>query len=115
MTSRRPGKPATSEDAAAGQAGGNGRETKHALAKGDTLWDLAKEVLWQGRLWKKISRGQRHAPARQLPIGKELNRSGQVSNRRRWHEQPVRAFAGPFLLCLYEHRSGHPWGDEPAV
>ena len=60
--------PATS---AGGTAAASGPQ-KHVIAKGDTLWDLAKAFYGEGALWKKISDANGKPAPRALHVGKEL-------------------------------------------
>ncbi|MGF6258161.1 5'-nucleotidase C-terminal domain-containing protein [Ensifer sp. LBL] len=60
--------PATSAGAAAAASG----PQKHVIAKGDTLWDLAKAFYGEGALWKKISDANGKPAPRALHVGKEL-------------------------------------------
>ncbi|WDZ76027.1 5'-nucleotidase C-terminal domain-containing protein [Ensifer adhaerens] len=45
---------------------------KHVIAKGDTLWDLAKAFYGEGSLWKKISEANGKPAPRALHVGTEL-------------------------------------------
>ncbi len=47
-------------------------ESKHVIAKGDTLWDLAVQFYGDGELWKKISAANGKPNPRKLAIGEEL-------------------------------------------
>ena len=47
-------------------------ENKHVIAKGDTLWDLAKAVYGNGELWKTIAKANGNPAPKHLEIGKEL-------------------------------------------
>ena len=49
-----------------------GAETKHVIAKGDTLWDLAKAIYGNGELWKTIAAANGNPVPEKLEIGKEL-------------------------------------------
>jgi len=60
---------ATSGDASAPAASG---PQKHVIAKGDTLWDLAKSFYGEGSLWKKISEANGKPAPRALHVGTEL-------------------------------------------
>ena len=60
---------ATSGAAAASAASG---PQKHVIAKGDTLWDLAKSFYGEGALWKKISEANGKPAPRALHVGTEL-------------------------------------------
>ena len=42
------------------------------IAKGDTLWDLAKSFYGEGALWKKISEANGKPAPRALHVGTEL-------------------------------------------
>ncbi len=70
-------KPAT--DAAATQPAADTAATapasgpqKHVVAKGDTLWDLAKAFYGDGALWAKISAANGKPAPRHLHVGTEL-------------------------------------------
>lgn len=60
---------ATSGDASAPATSG---PQKHVIAKGDTLWDLAKSFYGEGSLWKKISEANGKPAPRALHVGTEL-------------------------------------------
>lgn len=45
---------------------------KHVIAKGDTLWDLAKSFYGDGALWAKISEANGKPAPRHLHVGTEL-------------------------------------------
>ncbi|MGF6173705.1 5'-nucleotidase C-terminal domain-containing protein [Ensifer sp. 4252] len=45
---------------------------KHVIAKGDTLWDLAKAFYGDGALWAKISEANGKPAPRHLHVGTEL-------------------------------------------
>jgi len=60
---------ATSGAATASAASG---PQKHVIAKGDTLWDLAKSFYGEGALWKKISEANGKPAPRALHVGTEL-------------------------------------------
>ncbi len=47
-------------------------ETKHVIAKGDTLWGLAKAIYGNGELWKTIAAANGNPVPEKLEIGKEL-------------------------------------------
>lgn len=49
-----------------------GAETKHVIAKGDTLWGLAKAIYGNGELWKTIAAANGNPVPEKLEIGKEL-------------------------------------------
>ncbi|MBB5535351.1 5'-nucleotidase C-terminal domain-containing protein [Rhizobium giardinii] len=49
-----------------------GTETRHVIAKGDTLWGLAKAVYGNGELWKTIAAANGNPVPEKLEIGKEL-------------------------------------------
>ncbi|MGQ3280784.1 MAG: 5'-nucleotidase C-terminal domain-containing protein, partial [Shinella sp.] len=57
-----------SDTAAATTAGG-----KHVIARGDTLWDLAKAAYGDGTLWRKIAEANNNPRPRALHIGTELS------------------------------------------
>ncbi|OCP15126.1 bifunctional metallophosphatase/5'-nucleotidase [Ensifer sp. LC163] len=72
-------KPAAATDATATQpATGAAAATpasgpqKHVIAKGDTLWDLAKSFYGDGALWAKISEANGKPAPRHLHVGTEL-------------------------------------------
>lgn len=70
-------KPAADATAAQPAAGASGTAAasgpqKHVIAKGDTLWDLAKAFYGEGALWKKISDANGKPAPRALHVGKEL-------------------------------------------
>ncbi|WP_421593836.1 5'-nucleotidase C-terminal domain-containing protein [Shinella sp. M27] len=58
---------ATTTEAAA-TAGG-----KHVIARGDTLWDLAKAAYGDGTLWRKIAEANGNPRPRALHVGNELS------------------------------------------
>jgi len=47
-------------------------ETKHVIAKGDTLWGLAKAIYGNGELWKTIAAANGNPVPERLEVGKEL-------------------------------------------
>lgn len=49
-----------------------GAETRHVIAKGDTLWGLAKAIYGNGELWKTIAAANGNPVPEKLEIGKEL-------------------------------------------
>jgi 5'-nucleotidase len=49
-----------------------GAETRHVIAKGDTLWGLAKAIYGDGELWKTIAAANGNPVPEKLEIGKEL-------------------------------------------
>ena len=57
-----------SDPAMATTAGG-----KHVIARGDTLWDLAKAAYGDGTLWRKIAEANNNPRPRALHIGTELS------------------------------------------
>jgi 5'-nucleotidase/UDP-sugar diphosphatase len=57
-----------SDPAMATTAGG-----KHVIARGDTLWDLAKAAYGDGTLWRKIAEVNNNPRPRALHIGTELS------------------------------------------
>ena len=57
-----------SDPAMAATAGG-----KHIIARGDTLWDLAKAAYGDGTLWRKIAEANNNPRPRALHIGTELS------------------------------------------
>lgn len=70
---------ATTTDAAATQPAAGAAATtpasgpqKHVIAKGDTLWDLAKSFYGDGALWAKISEANGKPAPRHLHVGAEL-------------------------------------------
>ena len=46
---------------------------KHVIARGDTLWDLAKAAYGDGALWRKIARANGNPRPRALHVGTELS------------------------------------------
>ncbi|WP_421577397.1 5'-nucleotidase C-terminal domain-containing protein [Shinella sp. M31] len=46
---------------------------KHVIARGDTLWDLAKAAYGDGTLWRKIAEANGNPRPRALHVGKELS------------------------------------------
>jgi 5'-nucleotidase/UDP-sugar diphosphatase len=59
---------ATSASGTAATAGG-----KHVIARGDTLWDLAKAAYGDGALWRKIAEANGNPRPRALHVGTELS------------------------------------------
>jgi 5'-nucleotidase / UDP-sugar diphosphatase len=57
-----------SDPSTAAAAGG-----KHVIARGDTLWDLAKAAYGDGTLWRKIAEANNNPRPRALHIGTELS------------------------------------------
>lgn len=58
----------TTASESAATAGG-----KHVIARGDTLWDLAKAAYGDGSLWRKIAAANGNPRPRTLHIGTELS------------------------------------------
>jgi 5'-nucleotidase/UDP-sugar diphosphatase len=56
------------ETAATTTAGG-----KHVIARGDTLWDLAKAAYGDGTLWRRIAEANGNPRPRALHVGTELS------------------------------------------
>ncbi len=56
------------ETAASTTAGG-----KHVIARGDTLWDLAKAAYGDGTLWRRIAEANGNPRPRALHVGTELS------------------------------------------
>ena len=46
---------------------------KHVIARGDTLWDLAKDAYGDGTLWRRIAEANGNPRPRALHIGTELS------------------------------------------
>ena len=59
---------ATGASSTAATAGG-----KHVIARGDTLWDLAKAAYGNGALWRKIAEANGNPRPRALHVGTELS------------------------------------------
>lgn len=73
-TEAKPATDATATQPAAGAAAttpASGPQ-KHVIAKGDTLWDLAKAFYGDGALWAKISAANGKPAPRHLHVGTEL-------------------------------------------
>ena len=64
------GAPATTPAAETATVAAGG---KHVIARGDTLWDLAKAAYGDGTLWRKIAEANGNPRPRALHIGKELS------------------------------------------
>ncbi|MNT47025.1 LysM domain/BON superfamily protein [compost metagenome] len=71
--------PAAATDATAAQPAADAAATtpasgpqKHVIARGDTLWDLAKSFYGDGALWAKISEANGKPAPRRLHVGTEL-------------------------------------------
>ncbi|MCR6501198.1 5'-nucleotidase C-terminal domain-containing protein [Shinella sp. CPCC 101442] len=62
------GATATETAASAVMAGG-----KHVIARGDTLWDLARAAYGDGTLWRKIAEANGNPRPRALRVGNELS------------------------------------------
>lgn len=60
--------PTTTTETATVAAGG-----KHVIARGDTLWDLAKAAYGDGTLWRKIAQANGNPRPRALHVGTELS------------------------------------------
>jgi 5'-nucleotidase len=59
---------ATAASGSAASAGG-----KHVIARGDTLWDIAKAAYGDGTLWRRIAEANGNPRPRALHIGTELS------------------------------------------
>ena len=59
---------ATAASGSAASAGG-----KHVIARGDTLWDIAKAAYGDGTLWHRIAEANGNPRPRALHIGTELS------------------------------------------
>ena len=59
----------TAESASTATAAGG----KHVIARGDTLWDLAKAAYGDGTLWRKIADANGNPRPRALHVGTELS------------------------------------------
>jgi 5'-nucleotidase len=70
---------ATSGEAASGTTTTTAETTtvaaggKHVIARGDTLWDLAKAAYGDGTLWRKIAEANGNPRPRALHVGTELS------------------------------------------
>jgi 5'-nucleotidase len=62
---------ATGETAAAADTPSAGG--KHVIARGDTLWDIAKTAYGDGTLWRRIAEANGNPRPRALHVGTELS------------------------------------------
>ncbi|WP_119256678.1 5'-nucleotidase C-terminal domain-containing protein [Shinella zoogloeoides] len=62
-----------SEAAATTAEGGVAAGGRHVIARGDTLWDLAKAAYGDGTLWRRIAEANGNPRPRALHIGRELS------------------------------------------
>ncbi|MCJ8150530.1 5'-nucleotidase C-terminal domain-containing protein [Shinella sedimenti] len=70
-------KTATDEAATSTPAGTVAAGGKHVIARGDTLWDIAKAAYGDGTLWRRIAEANGNPRPRALHIGTELSIPGK--------------------------------------